>query len=179
MTFAENAAASNSGTFADFDDGVTISVSGGGSVTQDNTAHTWSWSQAAPLADGDHTITITATNADNTVSTTTFTLHVTDVAPTVSADQSTVTFAENAAASNSGTFADFDDGVTISVSGGGSVTQDNTAHTWSWSQAAPLADGDHTITITATNADNTVSTTTFTLHVTDVAPTVSADQSTV
>ena len=50
-----------------------------------------------------------ATNADNSVTTTSFTVQGTDVASTVAADQSSVTQPEGAAVSNTGTFSDVDE----------------------------------------------------------------------
>jgi hypothetical protein len=164
ITVPENTTATNSGTYSDFDDAVSVSGPG---VT-DNHNGTWSWSgtgdELAP-----QTITVTATNADGSSSTTTFTVHFTDVKPVVSAASTSVTAPENSAATNSGTYSDFDDAVSVSGPG---VT-DNHNGTWSWSGT-----GDEltpqTITVTATNADGSSSTTTFSVHFTDVAPSVSA-----
>ena len=98
-----------------------------------------------------------ATNADNSVTTTSFTVQGTDVASTVAADQGSVTPPEGAAVSNTGTFSDVDDAVTISASVG-TVTQDNTQGTWSWSGTAPDEASPYTVTIMATNADKSVTT---------------------
>jgi len=90
------------------------------------------------------------------IASTTFDVSFTDVAPTVAADNASVTVPENQAASNSGTFSDYDDAVTVSASSG-SVTPSGGG--WSWSGSG---DEDHpyTVTITATNTDgNSASTT--------------------
>src|SRR5439155_18394171 len=72
---AAGGSASNTGTFSDYDDAVTISVSGGGTVSQSGSqSGTWSWSESG-LGLGDFTITITATNEDSSVATTTFVVH--------------------------------------------------------------------------------------------------------
>ena len=75
----------------------------------------WSWSGTAPDESSPYTVTITATNADQSVSSTSFSVQGSDVAPTVSANQSSVTQPEFTAVSNSGTFADVDDAVTLST----------------------------------------------------------------
>ena len=174
VTVSETSTASNTGIFTDFDEAVTITASTG-TVTQHNfvpNAGTWSWSHAA-TDEGSYPVTITATNADGSIATTTFTVKVTDAAPTVSADHLSITVPDTQTPTNTGTFADFDDAVTITASQG-TVSQNNvtaTSGTWSWSQAG-LADGTYPITITATNADNTVSSVTFTVHVVHPPPTI-------
>ena len=81
------------------------------------------------------------------------------VAPVVAADNASVSAAETATAHNTGTWSDYDDTVTLSASYGTVVK--NAGGTWSWSASGDEADS-QTVTITATNADHTVSTTTFT-----------------
>src|SRR5207248_2788735 len=115
-----------------------------------------SWAQAPNLGDSNYTVTITATNGDNTVSTASFTVNPTDVAPLVAADNASVTFAEDQTASNTGTWSDYDDSVTLTASIGSVIKNAN--GTWSWAQAPNLGDSNYTVTITATNGDNTVST---------------------
>src|SRR6185369_7939036 len=110
------------------------------------------------------------------VSTTSFTLSFTDVAPVVSSDQASVTVAENAQATNTGHWSDYDDGVTLSASYGTVVKHNDGS--WSWSATGDEADS-QTVTITATNDDGSVSTTSCTLSFTDVAPVVSSDQASV
>jgi hypothetical protein len=165
VSAAENASASDTGTFSDYDDGVTLTASQG-SVTE-NSNGTWSW-----LGTGDEsspsTVTITATNADGATATTSFSASFTDVGPTVTADHASVTVPETQAATNTGTFADYDDGVTLSASTG-SVTQNNSNGTWSWSGSGD--DTASTVTITATNADGTTAATAFGVTFSDVAPT--------
>jgi hypothetical protein len=69
-------AAANTGTFADYDDGVTITASSG-TVTQDNGHGTWSWSGTGD-EDSPYSVTITATNADGSTATTSFQVTFTD-----------------------------------------------------------------------------------------------------
>src|SRR5207248_8303935 len=106
VSAAENAAATNSGTWSDYDDAVTLSTSTG-TLTQ-NADGTWIWSGTGD-EDSPYPVTISATNADGSTATTTFAVSFTDVAPTVSADSPSVSTTENAAATNSGTFGDYDD----------------------------------------------------------------------
>src|SRR5206468_1246592 len=126
---------SDTGTFSEVDEAVTISVqSGGGLVTQNNTNGTWSWSGTSANERSEDLRVIKATNADGSSSTTSFSVTSTDVAPSAATDAPTVSSPEFTAVSNTGTFSDVDDAVTISVqSGGGSVTQNNTNGTWGWS----------------------------------------------
>jgi len=83
VTAPEFTVVGNTGTFSDVDDAVTISVlSGGGSVSQSgSTGGTWSWSGTAPDESSAYTVTIKALNIDGSFSTTSFTVHATDVAP--------------------------------------------------------------------------------------------------
>ena len=62
-----------------------------------------------------YSVTITATNADNSTATTSFNVSFTDVAPTVSANSAAVSALENAAATNTGAWSDYDDSVTLSA----------------------------------------------------------------
>jgi hypothetical protein len=164
----ENAPAKNTGTFADFDDAVTLKASTGTLVQNAN--GTWSWSgtgdDSAP-----YTVTITATNADGATATTSFSVSFTDVPPTVTVAKSSVSVSEGSTATNSGTFADYDDAVTLSASVG-TVTQNGNG-TWSWSFAA-TDELTQTVTITAANSDGSQSATTFNLVVNNVPPSITA-----
>jgi mucin-2 len=171
---------SETGTFSDFDDPVTISVSGGGTVSQTGTGvgapGTWTW-DGSGLPAGDYTITVTATNADNSVAATpvTFTVDVDSVS--VGADHATVNVAENATTSNTGTFSS-DDAVTVTTTGAnaglGTVSFDNGTGKWTWTQTAAAGEGDYVVTIQASIAEGCSNTTQFTVHVTDVPPTISS-----
>src|SRR5206468_12798724 len=74
-------------------------------------------------------VTVPATNAVPTRRSSDLSVSFTDVAPTVAADHGAVSAAENAAATNSGTYGDYDDAVSVSGAG---VT-DHGDGTWSWS----------------------------------------------
>src|SRR5207302_503341 len=151
----ETGAASASGTFADYDDAVTITASQGTISQSGNQSGTWSWSQSG-LDEGSYTVTITATNADGKAASTNLTIAVTDVAPSVAVTSAPVSIAETGTAVASGTFADYDDAVTITASQGTISQAGNQSGTWSWSQSG-LDEGTYTITITATNADGNAS----------------------
>src|SRR6185369_17109089 len=79
------------------------------------------------------TVAVTVTDSTNLSAVASFSVDVLDIAPTVAADNSAVSAAEDGAATNSGTFSDYDDAVTITVSSG-TITQSGTqSGTWSWS----------------------------------------------
>src|SRR5204863_155519 len=108
---------------------------------------TWSWSGIAPDESSPYTVTIKIGRADGSIATTSFTVNATEVAPTVAADSASVTFPELTAASNTGTFSDVDDAVTISTDVG-SVSQVGTqSGTWSWTGTAPDESSPYTVTI--------------------------------
>src|SRR5205814_924989 len=93
-----------------------------GTVTKNNDG-TWSWSATGDESNS-QTVTITATNADSTISTSSFALTFTDVAPVVTVDHPTATAAENATAHNTGLWSDYDDAVGLTASYG-TVTKNN------------------------------------------------------
>ena len=92
-------------------------------------------------------------------------------APTVAADNATVTVDEGQTAGNTGTWndVDFGDGVTLSASIG-TVTK-NADGTWSWSFATNDSDQSQTVTITADDGEQTA-TATFSLVVNNLNPNV-------
>src|SRR5204862_59375 len=108
------------GTFSDPDTGDTVTVTASvGSISQTGgQSGSWSWSFNSSDESQSQTVIITATDNHGVSSTTSFALVVNDALPTVSVDNNFVTAAENASASNTGTFADFDDAVTITASTG-------------------------------------------------------------
>ena len=83
-----------------------------------------------------------------------------DSGPSVAADRSNVSAPENATATNTGTFADYEP-VTLTASTG-TITQDNIAGTWAWSGLVTAAP--YSVTVTATNADDNMATTIFTVN---------------
>jgi hypothetical protein len=170
VTAPENQSATNTGAWSDYDDTVTLSASSGNLIQNSN--GTWSWSGTGDESNNG-TVTITATNSDGSTATTSFNVSLTDVAPSVVVTTSpTSLVVENATVSAGGSFSDYDDSVTLSASEGSISQTGNTNGTWSWSETAPLSDGLHKVTITATNSDGSTSSTNFTFTVTDVAPSV-------
>src|SRR5262249_4725875 len=117
----ENVSATNTGTFADNDEPVTITASRGSINQNGSQSGTWNWSGTGDES-SPYTVTITATNADGSTASTAFAVSFTDVAPTVSAEQAAVSAAENQSATNTGTFGDYDNAVILSASSG-TVTQ--------------------------------------------------------
>src|SRR5205085_7745796 len=137
----------------------------------------WSWSGSGAecgLCLGPELGTV----ADRTTSTTSFAVSFSDVAPSVAADSGSVSVPENTAATNTGTFSDFDDAVTITASTGSVSQVGSHSGTWSWSGSGDES-SPYSVTITATNADGTTSTTSFAVSFSDVAPSVAADSGSV
>ena len=124
-------------------------------------------------------MTITATDSDGAVTTTTFNLVVNNVAPSVARNNASVTVNEGATAANTGTWSDPGLDVVTLTASTGSVTKNNDG-TWSWSfNTNDGPDQTQTVTITATDSDGAVSTTTFNLVVNNVAPNVARNNATV
>ena len=178
VTAAMNFRASNSGTFADYDDAVTITASSG-SVTQTTGINgTWTWTSPGGETNP-YTVTITATNADNSISTITFNVSFIDVAFAVDADSGAVSAPENASASNTGRFVTYDEAMTITASTGTVTRSSGTSGTWSWSGTGNANNPPYTVTITLTNSDSTTVTTSFSVSFTDLAPTVTENSAAV
>ena len=96
--------------------------------------------------------------------------------PTVAANAAAVSANEGGVAMNSGTFSDPQGNSTVTISSGGigTVSQNNTNGTWSWSlNAADGPSGPFTVTITATDDQSAAANATFTYAVNNVAPTIS------
>ncbi|TWU27019.1 putative Ig domain protein [Novipirellula galeiformis] len=169
-----------------------------GSVTDPGddtvTGYTIDWGDGTPLetpgtaglkthtyADGpnDYTVTVSVIDEDGTHTAGTHSVTVSNAAPIVAADNSSVTVNEGVTANNTGAFSDGgDDTVTLSASVG--TITDNLNGTWSWSFDS--TDGpteSQTVTITATDSDSVATTTTFGLIVNNVAPIVAANNATV
>ena len=89
-------------------------------------------------------------------------------APTVAADNATVSVNEGTAPTNTGTFSDPDgDAVTVKASAG---TLTTSGGTWSWSEPASDEGSSQTVTVTADDGKGLSATTTFTVSVAGVAP---------
>src|SRR5207302_1235804 len=119
--------------------GLTVNGSGG----------TYTVSGAHPYAeDGWYSFNLTVADDGGQTTTTTGAVAGAEAAPTVSSNGN-VSAAERSNVTNTGSFSDVDDPVTISVqSGPGSVTQSgSTSGTWSWSGTAPEDGGPVTVVI--------------------------------
>jgi hypothetical protein len=92
--------------------------------------------------------------------------------PTIAADNAAVTTNEGTDATNTGTFSDPQGNHTVTISADvGTVTQNDTLGTWSWSIPAPDGPfGPVTVTITATDDVGAWAETTFTYSVENVPP---------
>jgi hypothetical protein len=100
-------------------------------------------------------------------------------APTVAADNATVTVNEGTAPANSGTFFDPDgDTVAITASAGTVTPTGTSAGTWSWTQPASDEPSSPTVTVKADDGHGLSATTSFTVTTTGVAPTVSISRAT-
>lgn len=121
------------------------------------------------------TIALRVTDAGGLSDIATTTLEVANVAPSVAADNAAVAVDEGQTATNTGTFSDPGDDIVAITASIGSVTQvGSRSGTWSWSfDATDGPDDSQTVTITATDSDGAVSTTTFALTVHNLAPTAS------
>ncbi len=178
VTVDEGGTATNGGSFSDPDgDAVNLTASVG-TVTK-NADGTWEWSY--PAADGPddtQSVTITATDEDGAINTTTFDLTVENLPPTVS-DDGDVTVDEGETATTTGSFGDPGEDVVNLSASVGAVTK-NADGTWEWSY--PAADGpddSQTVTITAEDEDGATNETTFDLTVENLPPSVTADDNTV
>ena len=113
------------------------------------------------------------------MSTSTFALVVNNVAPSVGSASASVTVSEGQTASNTGSWSDPGADIVTLTASVGTVTK-NANGTWSWSfNTADGPDQSQTVTITATDSDGAASTSTFALVVNNVAPTVTANVSSI
>ncbi|MFC0197083.1 Ig-like domain-containing protein [Microbacterium arthrosphaerae] len=147
---------------AEADSTVTVIIDGevAGTTTADGTG-AWSFTPASPLADGEHTVTATARDAaGNTgpeAEEVIFTIDtVAPLAPVITAPVGGST-TNDATPAITGT-AEPGSTVTVVIDGttAGTTTADGTG-AWTFTPASPLADGEHTVSATATDAAGQVS----------------------
>ena len=120
------------------------------------------------------TYRITDSFGETSEATVTITVQGVNDAPTLVADNASVTATEDQSAVNTGTFADIDTGDSVTLTASvGTITQDDANGTWSWTiDAVDGPTGPITVTITATDGQGESTSTTFTYSVTNVAPNV-------
>src|SRR5262245_5718022 len=114
----ENTTATNTGTFSD-SDGMAVTLTASSSTIQSfgGAGGPRSWSGSGDESTP-YQVTVFATNSVGATATTSFSVGFTDVAPSVAADQGVVVAPENTTATNTGTFSDYDDAVTVTASSG-------------------------------------------------------------
>ncbi|EGF27639.1 aggregation factor core protein MAFp3, isoform C, partial [Rhodopirellula baltica WH47] len=178
VTVNEGESTTNTGMILDVPADTVSSITADvGSVTETGGVWTWEYTAGDDLG-APESVTITVTDDDGGVGSTTFALVVNDVASGIAAAEESVTVDEGSVATNVITFTDpsgIDSVVSMSVtSGGGDVTE--SGGVWTWAYTA-IGDGTDptSITITATDDDDVTSTTTFSLTVNNLAPTISLD----
>ncbi|MGL5874241.1 MAG: Ig-like domain-containing protein [Xenococcaceae cyanobacterium] len=135
--------------------GSTVEIKDGETILDSvtvNDDNTWSYTPSSPLSNGEHTITVTATDAAGnsanaqivvTIDTTAPTIDITSPADESSTGDTTPTISGTGEV---GSTVEIKDGETILDSV--TVNDDNT---WSYTPSSPLTYGSHTITVTATD----------------------------
>jgi serine/threonine protein kinase len=179
VTVNEGCKAENAGVYSyGGEDPVKIAASIG-IVEPDPVAHTWRWSHTpdAPLK-APETVTITAT-AQGGTATGLFELMVKNMPPTVSADHSSVTVGRVNGGVNAGRYAHPGRDHIMLTASSGTVTQDESSHTWRWSYEPSEGPLPKTVTIVATDSYGAKGTTSFRLETEHVPPTVTVDMATV
>jgi hypothetical protein len=167
---------------------VMLTIDGHAPVSANVTAGRWSYS-ASGLRDGNHTISVIATDTvGNTSAPSSFTLQVDTVGPGVAITSPslkagigysniaapTITGTVNMGGDTSGISC-----VTLSIDGGSPVLATLTGNAWSYT-ASGLSEGDHAISVVATDNLGTAGpATNFTLKVDTIAPTVTVTTPTV
>jgi hypothetical protein len=101
-------------------------------------------------------------------------------APVVAAHQSSRTANEGTAVTNSGTFSDLQGNATVTLTASiGSITQNNSAGTWSWTLPKAISSGVVTITATDNSVPPNESSVTFNLTVNNLPPLVAGQSVTI
>ena len=123
------------------------------------------------------TVTITATDEDGGSTSVTFDLTVSNVNPTLTVNNASVTVNEGQTATNSGTFGDVPADTVSLAASFGTVTGD--AGAWSWSYNATDNLPTTMVTITATDEDGGSTSVTFDLTVNNDNPTLTVNNASV
>ncbi len=174
------------GTFstADPDSGDTFTYSfASGTGDTDNTQFTIVGNQLQTAASFDfeakssYSILVQSTESGGLSIQKTFTISISNVnePPTVTTNVAALTVNEGTSTTNSGTFTDPEGRGTVTLTASvGAVTQNNTNGNWTWTYTPPNGPASPTVIITATDAGGLTATTSFTLNVLNVAPTITA-----
>jgi trimeric autotransporter adhesin len=156
----EGTTITNTGTWSDPGDTVTLSASVG-TVVKNNDG-TWAWSIAVPNNVPSTTVTITATDSNGGSNQLTFTYTALNVAPMLTRDKASVIGNVLTTITNTGTYGDVPaDKVALSADFGTIV--DNGNGTWFWSITLSAAIINQTVTVTGSDEDGGQSTVTFML----------------
>jgi LPXTG-motif cell wall-anchored protein len=154
---------------------VSLVVDGGAPVTVPTAADgTWTYTPVAPLGDGPHTAVATAADSDGNTATDTTTFTVDATAPAVAittpADGSSTRDTTPAIAGTSDVVSGT---ISLAIDGGApvAVPTDGTG-AWTHIPATPLAEGPHTVVVTATDAAGNSASDSSTFTVDTVAPAV-------
>jgi MYXO-CTERM domain-containing protein len=152
--------------------GATVVISVDGTVLGNATVTdtTWTFTSTVPLAQGSHTVTATATDVAGNTATDSNTFTVDTTAPTVE-----VVAPAEGARTNDNTpvfFGTVEAGATVTIRVDGVVLGNATVtgNTWTFTPTVPLADGEHTVTATATDAAGNTATDSNTFNVDTLAP---------
>jgi hypothetical protein len=155
----------------------------GGTGSADNTAFTIVGNQLQTAASFDfetkssYSIRVRSTDQGGLSTDKVFTISISNVnePPTVARNVAALTVNEGMSTTNRGTFADPEGRGTVTLTASvGAVTQNNTNGNWTWTYTPPDGPANPTVTITATDAGGLTATTSFTLNVLNVAPTITA-----
>jgi uncharacterized delta-60 repeat protein len=165
ITADEGQSVINSGTFGDVPADTVTVVASIGTVTQG--IGVWSWSYDT-VDDFAGLVTITATDEDGGLTQVTFNLTVSNVDPTLTVDDASVTIDEGQTATNGGTYADVAADTVTLVASIGTVLYSGGLWTWSYNGTDDLAT--QTVTIAASDEDGGSAIATFDLTVDNAAP---------
>ncbi|MGC6389829.1 BapA/Bap/LapF family large adhesin, partial [Ewingella sp. S1.OA.A_B6] len=160
--------------------GSTVTVSDGDEVIGEATVDadgSWTFTPADALADGDHALVIDGTNADGNAVNDTINIVVDSVTPVMVITDDNANVLTDGDITNDSTptitGSGFTAGDSIVISEGetvlGNAIVDDEGN-WSFTPAAPLADGQHSITVAITDAEDNTTSGSFTLLIDTIPP---------
>ena len=183
VTVNEGGLAQDQGTWA-VPAGDTIRLSASVGTVVENADGTWNWSYTAGTVTSGQSVTITAqdTQQGTNTSTLAFTLVVSNLPPTLSVNSSSISVNQGSVADNHGTWGDPGaDVANVTLTASVGTIVENAGGSWDWSMTPTDASQSQTVTITANDgeATNNISTTSFSLVVDNVPPTLTLQYPTV